>query len=73
MMPQRSAKVTQPETLKRILVRCPGTGKLFATGITTKATQFASIEAADNQIACSFCGTVHSWTQENVVLGRISR
>ena len=55
----------------RILVRCPGTAKLFPTGLTTKATNFAAIKVADNKLACSFCGKVHVWTKHNVVLGRI--
>jgi hypothetical protein len=72
MIPQRSAKDPKPETLRRILVRCPGTAKLFDTGLTTKATEFAAIKVTDNELPCSFCGKVHRWAQENVVLGRIS-
>jgi hypothetical protein len=52
-------------------VRCPRTAKLFFTGLTTKAACFAGIEVTDNKQACGFCGKVHLWTEENVVLGRI--
>ncbi len=70
-MPQRSAKIPTQQPMMRILVRCSRTGRLFATGLTTKAGNFAGIREADNKLACSFCGQVHLWTEENVVLGRI--
>ena len=70
-MPRRLAKVPiQPPTM-RILVRCSRTGRLFASGLTTKAVNFAGIKEVDNKLACSFCGQVHVWSQENIVLGRI--
>ena len=71
MMLQRSAKVPTREAMMRILVRCPRTARLFATGLETKATKFDGIRIADNKLACSFCGEVHLWTEENVVLARI--
>jgi ribosomal protein S14 len=72
MMPQRAAKVPSQQPMMRILVRCSRTGRLFASGLTTKAVNFAGIDVADNKLACSFCGEVHAWSQENVVLGRIA-
>lgn len=72
MISQRSAKAPDPETVRQILVRCPRTARLFATGLTTKAVDFAAIEPTDYQMTCSFCGQVHPWTEENVVLGRIA-
>ena len=72
MMPQRAAKVPSQQPMMRILVRCSRTGRLFASGLTTKAVNFAEIEVPDNKVTCSFCGEVHLWTQANIVLGRIA-
>jgi len=72
MMLTRSVKIPTGPIVMRILVRCPATARLFVTGLTTEANNFAQIEVADNRLTCTHCGKVHLWTEGNVVLGRQS-
>lgn len=56
--------------IKRILVRCPGTGKLTATGQTVEESLFKSTRLTNNKISCPHCRQIHNWTKKDVILAR---
>jgi len=56
--------------IKRILVRCPQTGKLTDTGRTVEEASFPTTRLTNNKLTCLHCGQVHSWTKKDVVLAR---
>jgi hypothetical protein len=56
--------------IKRLLVRCPSTAKLTATGQTIEEQLWADAKVKDQKFNCSHCGQVHIWTKKDVVLAR---
>ena len=56
--------------IKRILVRCPTTGKLTATGKTVEEAAWAATEVKSTRLNCAHCGQSHNWTKKDVVLAR---
>jgi hypothetical protein len=67
--PPRRVKKPGPN-LKRLLVRCPTTAKLSDTGQTIAEKQWLTAEVKQQTLTCSHCGAVHTWTKEDVILGR---
>ena len=68
--PPRRAKVKQGSTMKSLLIRCPTTSRLTDTGQTIEEKLWAAAKVKSQKLTCSHCGSVHSWTKKDVVLGR---
>ncbi|HTF94374.1 MAG: hypothetical protein QOC70_1409 [Verrucomicrobiota bacterium] len=56
--------------IKRILVRCPATAKLTATGLTIDEDLYADTPLKNHKLTCPHCQQVHAWTKKDVVLAR---
>jgi hypothetical protein len=57
-------------SIKSLLVRCPSTSKLTDTGRTIEEKRWPAAKMKKQRFTCAHCGAVHSWTKEDVVLGR---
>jgi len=51
-------------------VRCPSTSKLTDTGRTIEQKLWPEAKMVRQKFTCAHCGAVHTWTKEDVVLGR---
>ena len=56
--------------IKRILVRCPTTSKLLATGKEVDEQLWPVTKLEVSRLACPHCHEMHSWTKKDVVLAR---
>jgi hypothetical protein len=56
--------------MKSLLVRCPTTSKLTDTGRTIEEKRWPGAKMNQQKFTCAHCGKVHSWSKEDVVLGR---
>ncbi len=56
--------------MKRLLVRCPSTSKLTATGQTIKEELWADAKVKNQKFKCAHCGQTHTWAKKDVVLAR---
>src|SRR5207247_1204709 len=63
-------KVKTGPVIKRLLVRCPSTAKLTATGQTIEEALWAAAKVKTPKFTCPHCRQVHSWTKKDVVLAR---
>lgn len=68
--PPRAAKSKVAPTVKSLLVRCPKTSRLTDTGQTIEESLWAAAKVKNNKLTCLHCGSTHSWTKKDVVLGR---
>lgn len=66
----RSLKEPSPLVIKRILVRCPSTGKLSPTGQEVKESLWGETKLKLPRLTCPHCRQIHSWTKKDVVLAR---
>jgi hypothetical protein len=66
----RSLKPATGPVIKRILVRCPSTGKLAPTGKTVEEAAWDGTKLNRPRLTCPHCRQVHSWTKKDVVLAR---
>jgi len=57
-------------TIRRLLVRCPSTSKLVATGQTIDEQLWAGTPRRTGKFTCPHCNRVHSWVKKDVVLAR---
>jgi predicted methyltransferase len=56
---------------KRILVRCPTTAKLTATGQTVEEELWAETKLKkERKVTCVHCQGTHVWSKKDVVLAR---
>jgi 5-methylcytosine-specific restriction endonuclease McrA len=67
--PRRRPKRTDLN-IKSLLVRCPSTSKLTDTGRTIEEKRWATTKVKTQKFTCAHCGRVHTWTKEDVILGR---
>ena len=67
---KRSLKPPTASVVKRILVRCPSTGKLAPTGKTVKEAAWEGTKLNRPRLTCPHCHQVHTWTKKDVVLAR---
>jgi hypothetical protein len=67
--PRRKTKPKGAD-LKSLLVRCPSTSKLTDTGRTIEQALWPEAKMVRQKFTCAHCGAVHTWTKEDVVLGR---
>ena len=56
--------------IKRILVRCPETARLTATGQTVEEESWDRTKLKENKAICPHCQGKHAWTKKDVVLAR---
>jgi hypothetical protein len=56
--------------IKRVLVRCPATAKLTATGQTVEEDSWGETKLKESKVACPHCQATHAWTKADVVLAR---
>ncbi len=56
--------------IKRILVRCPATAKLTATGQTVEEESWGDTKLKEHKTPCPHCQGTHAWTKKDVVLAR---
>ncbi len=56
--------------IKRLLVRCPSTAKLTATGQTIEEQLWADAKVKNQKFNCPHCSQVHTWAKKDVVLAR---
>jgi hypothetical protein len=66
----RAAKPTAGSAIKRILVRCPSTGRLAPTGKTVEESEWDGTKLNRPRLNCPHCHQVHNWTKKDVVLAR---
>jgi len=68
--PPRRAKNKPGINWKSLLVRCPSTSKLNDTGKTVEEKLWPTAKVKTQKLTCAHCGSVHTWTKKDVVLGR---
>jgi hypothetical protein len=56
--------------IKSLLVRCPSTSKLTNTGRTIEEKCWSTAKVKTQKFTCQHCGRVHTWTKQDVILGR---
>jgi hypothetical protein len=66
----RAAKVSSGPVIKRILVRCPSTGKLAPTGKTIEESLWEETKLKRPRLTCPHCRQVHNWTKKDAILAR---
>ena len=54
--------------MPEVLIRCPVTHKLLATGIALDVDCFRRAEISDMTIFCPFCDRYHNWRKEEAFL-----
>jgi hypothetical protein len=68
--PPRRPKPKARPNLKSLLVRCPATSKLTDTGRTIEEKRWLTTRVKTQKFTCAHCGSVHTWTKKDVILGR---
>jgi hypothetical protein len=68
--PPRRPKAKPARKMKSLLVRCPSTSKLTDTGSTIDEAHWQTAKVKTQRFTCAHCGSVHTWTKADVVLGR---
>jgi len=68
--PRRRPKAKSGLSIKSLLVRCPATSKLTDTGKTIEEKLWGTTKVKTQKFTCVHCGKVHSWTKQDVILGR---
>jgi len=66
----RSQKKTTGPVIKRVLVRCPATGKLTPTGQIINEALWPKTKFNPARLTCPHCGEKHSWKKADAVLAR---
>lgn len=56
--------------MKSLLVRCPSTSRLTDTGRTIEEKLWDTTKLKTQKFTCTHCGRVHTWTKQDVILGR---
>lgn len=59
-----------PSTMRRLLVRCPATAKLVATGEIIESSLWETTAKKSGKFTCPHCAKVHSWVKADVILTR---
>jgi hypothetical protein len=68
--PPRRQKTKARPNVKSLLVRCPSTSKLTDTGKTIEEKRWQTATVKTQKFTCEHCGSVHTWTKKDVILGR---
>lgn len=56
--------------IKRVLVRCPATAKLTATGQTVDEELWGETKLKESKVVCPHCQGTHAWTKKDAILAR---
>lgn len=56
--------------IKRVLVRCPATAKLTATGQTVDEEKWEQTKLTESKVVCPHCQGTHAWTKKDAILAR---
>jgi hypothetical protein len=59
-----------PTTSRRLLIRCPATSRLVATGQTIEEALWPATRSKSGKTTCPHCDKVHSWAKKDVILAR---
>jgi hypothetical protein len=59
-----------PNPLRRLLIRCPATSKLVATGETIEEPLWAATANKTGKVICPHCAKPHRWVKEDIILAR---
>ncbi len=54
--------------MPEVLIRCPNTRKLLATGIALDLDCFHRTELKEMAVFCPFCGRQHRWEKKDAFL-----
>ena len=54
--------------LSAVMIKCPNTGKLIATGIETDADTFRRLPDTLSRTHCPHCGVEHAWWKREALL-----
>jgi len=68
--PPRRPKPKPGAGIKSLLVRCASTAKLTDTGQTIEEELWPAAKLKPQKFRCAHCGRIHSWTKNDVILGR---
>jgi hypothetical protein len=68
--PPRRPKAKAGLKIKSLLVRCPSTSKLTDTGRTIEEKRWQTAKVKTQKFMCAHCGSVHTWTKKDIILGR---
>lgn len=52
-----------------VMMKCPTTGKPFATGLDMDQQTYESSTLEDNFSSCPYCGQEHTWSKGDTYLG----
>lgn len=55
-------------TPRRLLARCPGTGRWLDTGITVGADTFDRLTRIESRVFCHSCAAIHGWSRDSAAL-----
>ena len=66
----RRPKANAGLKIKSLLVRCPSTSKLTDTGQTIEEKRWETAKITIQKFTCAHCGSTHSWTKKDIILGR---
>jgi hypothetical protein len=53
---------------KRLLARCPGTGRWLDTGIVVRDDTFERLDRIESRVFCPSCVAIHSWNRQSAAL-----
>ena len=51
-----------------IVIKCPSTGEIVATGMTIEPEAFEAAEIGMNTFQCPACDQVHTWNKKDAFL-----
>jgi hypothetical protein len=54
--------------LRKVMIRCPDTGRPVHTGLDMRQELFESHELADRRVHCPLCGHTHTWSKQEAWL-----
>ncbi|HET7691750.1 MAG TPA: hypothetical protein VFM44_01540 [Gemmatimonadota bacterium] len=53
---------------RRLLARCPGTGRWLDTGIVIRDDTFERLDRIESRVFCVSCAAIHSWNRQTAAL-----
>ena len=53
---------------KRLLARCPQTGRWLDTGIVVRDDTFERLDRIESRVFCPPCATIHPWNRHSAAL-----
>lgn len=53
---------------RRLLARCPQTGRWLDTGIVVRDDTFERLDRIESRVFCPSCATIHRWNRQSAAL-----